>query len=487
MATTSVSSTSTAASSVSTPASNAASLAAANRANAQKIITSLNAGSGVDVNTLAQNLVDAERVPRENVLNSKISKNESRISGYSAISFMVSELKNAMAALKDKNSFNVTTNTVSLPSALAVSTTASAELGSHELQITSLAKPKLVTTVQGFTGGSAALNAAQWGSLNINGQTVSVNTLTPDGVVAAINGTANLGVTAKLVKVDGSANPYKIVLTGKSAENFAVPDPDGLFSVTQAASSASFKLDGIQYTRSTNVVDDVLSGVTLTLKTPSADNISLSLARDTSTLKDKFNAVVTAYNDATDLLKEVTNPKSTLETYGGTLVSDATARQVKQQLRNLMTVSSSTPGSSVSALWQMGISIDETGKMSADATKLDTALVNKFDDVVLALTGNQNNLSEASAVAGGLFGDASRKLGKIIGKEGPLLTQSTNADTQNTRYKADLEKLQTRMDSLLKRYTKQFASMESLVGQVNSQKTSLKSTFEGMMAVYTNK
>ncbi|MEY3721619.1 MAG: hypothetical protein RL618_2138, partial [Pseudomonadota bacterium] len=40
---------------------------------------------------------------------------------------------------------------------------------------------------------------------------------------------------------------------------------------------------------------------------------------------------------------------------------------------------------------------------------------------------------------------------------------------------------------LLQRYTKQFSAMDSLVGSINSQKTSLKSTFEGMMAAYTNK
>jgi flagellar capping protein FliD len=43
------------------------------------------------------------------------------------------------------------------------------------------------------------------------------------------------------------------------------------------------------------------------------------------------------------------------------------------------------------------------------------------------------------------------------------------------------------METLLARYTKQFALMESLVGGVNAQKTSLKSTFEGMMSMYTNK
>jgi flagellar capping protein FliD len=40
---------------------------------------------------------------------------------------------------------------------------------------------------------------------------------------------------------------------------------------------------------------------------------------------------------------------------------------------------------------------------------------------------------------------------------------------------------------MLARYNKQFASMESIVGSVNSQKTSLKSSFDGMMSVYTNK
>jgi hypothetical protein len=56
-----------------------------------------------------------------------------------------------------------------------------------------------------------------------------------------------------------------------------------------------------------------------------------------------------------------------------------------------------------------------------------------------------------------------------------------------TTYKEELEKLDARMTLLLSRYNKQFGSMESLVGQSKSLKTSLQSTFEGMMSVYTNK
>ena len=41
------------------------------------------------------------------------------------------------------------------------------------------------------------------------------------------------------------------------------------------------------------------------------------------------------------------------------------------------------------------------------------------------------------------------------------------------------------MTLLLERYNKQFGAMESVVGQSNSLRTSLTSTFEGMMATYT--
>ena len=204
-------------------------------------------------------------------------------------------------------------------------------------------------------------------------------------------------------------------------------------------------------------------------------------------LKEKFKALVTSYNDATSMLNVVTDPKSTMETYGATLVGDSTARSVKAMMRTLVQGESTTPGSKISTMWQMGISIDRSGVMALDETKLDAALADNFDDVVQTMTGNTNGLSAYSTKPAGFAGEAMRKLSKLIGPSGVLLTNSQNAETQNTKYQADLAKLETRMTTLLARYNKQFSSMESIVGGVNSQKTSLKSTFEGMMSVYTNK
>jgi flagellar hook-associated protein 2 len=160
---------------------------------------------------------------------------------------------------------------------------------------------------------------------------------------------------------------------------------------------------------------------------------------------------------------------------------------VKQQLRSMFVNPSSTPGTSVSALWQMGLSIDSSGVLSADATKLDTALTNNFADVVKTFTGNQNNVSAYTVAPAGIAGDAIKSLTKMLSASGPLLTKSDNANAQNTKYQEDLTKLGSRMDILLARYQKQFAAMNSLVGNVNSQKTSLKSSFDGMMASLTGK
>ena len=138
-------------------------------------------------------------------------------------------------------------------------------------------------------------------------------------------------------------------------------------------------------------------------------------------------------------------------------------------------------------MWQVGISIDEKGGMSLDSTKFDKALQNNFNDVVTAFTGNFNGLSNYSTQNAGFANDGVRKLSRLLGANGPMLSQSTNADLQNTKYKTQLAELDIRMNALLSRYTKQFATMDSLVGNVNSQKTSLKATFDGMMATYTNK
>lgn len=595
----------------------AADAAAANKAAAQSLINSLNAGSGVDVNALATNLVAAERTPQENAINAKITKNDARISGMSAISYVVSGLQTAITALKDQTSFASLTASSTNSAAFNATAGATAVTGSHDVEVVHLAKAQRSISV-GLTAANAPLNGGsgmsftlklgdaanispvvttQQGSATtteastvtfkdmVAGQSITVAGLTytattainasdvaaafagaldstnpptpitgkfsgklsgfnagvssgadlvftsstsntdvtdisvsagspatsalsvrvgvaagkdtPQGMVDAINASSS-GVKAQLLNIGTGTTPYQIMLSGPTGVvgSYTIDmdygsgsgSPGLSFTTNQSASDAEVNVDGINFKRSTNAMTDVIPGVTLNLTgTTGTTPATLNLNRDTTSIKDKINAVVSAYNDAMTMLGVVSDPKSTVDTYGATLVGDSTVRLVKQQLRSMLTSPSSTPSNGINSLWQLGLSIDQTGVMTADATKLDTALSNNFDDVVKMFTGNQTNLTATSTTPGGIAGDAFKKLTSLLSSTGPMSSSSAAATSRNAKYQDDLTKLGTRMDALLARYQKQFAAMNSIVGNVNSQKTSLKSTFDGMMAQYTNK
>lgn len=674
-------------------------LAAANKASAQQIISSLGSGSGVDVASLAKNLVSAEQTPLANAINAKIAKNDARVSGISAVMFMASALKDAMTAIKDKDSFNSLAVTNSNTSALGVSAAGSAASGQHAIAINSLSQAQRSIS-PGFASASTSLNGGNSFAITLAGNNPGVSTGTPDGVTSSnittlagptfgtspsvndfknfsitvagktigitpapatasvtdlakdlqkqlqtidgssdltvtvqngtdlvftsvsgrtvasptlststvinldngaavgvasdstitgaafginpsvndfrsftvnIGGTArtivpaptkptmasladslqfqlraldgsddlsvgyansvltvssasgksitgigltsnvyadspqgvvdainngNRGYKAQLIN-DGSATPFKMMITGAngSTEGFSVSSTDAAGALGAsfatptgyAASDANLTVDGISYSRKSNSVSDIIPGVTFTLKGVTSSAASVSLDRDTTDLKTRLNAVVTAYNDFNNIVNETTNPKSTLGTYGATLVGDSTVKMVRQQIRSLLFSNSTTPGKSISSLSQVGYSLDMHGVLTLDATKLDTALQNNFDDVTKLFTGGYNNLSTYSTLSAGYAGDAVKKLTTMLSNTGPLVTKTNNANTQSDGYRTQLTALQTRMDALLARYQKQFASMDSLVGKTNSQKTSLKSTFDGMMATYTGK
>jgi flagellar hook-associated protein 2 len=290
------------------------------------------------------------------------------------------------------------------------------------------------------------------------------------------------------------ANGNEVVFTSVTANqdvsNLAVNlVPSSLsFTQLQAASDAEVVVDGVTYQRETNAVDDILTGTVITLKGLSSATATTTLARDNTVIQTKLQAVVDAYNNAQSLLKEVSNSKSDLETYGGTLVGSSTVRLIGSRLRNLMSTNSNTPGSSISALWQLGVKFDAAGVMSLDSTKLDTALSENHADVVTALTGNKDNLSQYDKTTpAGVMGEAWRSLNTLMSASGPLMTQSDNANSKIIDYNEQLVALDTRMTRLLDRYTKQFSDMQSLVGSTNSLKTSLESSFAGLMAMYTGK
>ena len=246
-------------------------------------------------------------------------------------------------------------------------------------------------------------------------------------------------------------------------------------------------VNGMAITSSTNRITDAIAGTTLELFSTTTGAANLDFSRDTSSVKTKIQALVTAFNDANSMLTVVSDPKSTVAEYGASLVGNNIVSTVRSQMRAMITTDSTSPSGGLAAFRDLGLSINRSGTLELNAAKLDSAMLTKFDNVVTLLTSNQEKLSATSALPAGAAGEAVKKLTSLLDATGAITSQSTNLTKKITDYQKELTALDTKMTALLTRYNKQFASMESIVGQSKSLQTSLKSTFEGMMSAYTNK
>ena len=528
------------------------------------IVNTLGAGSGIDVKALAESLVEAERAPRKERIDNKIKQSETRISGYAAMKYALSELKTAFEKLNDASDFTSIQSSNSQPTAFGITAGSTASTGSYSIEVTRIATgQRTASTV--FQDRNATLNGGNEFSLTLTSATGSTETITvpagktnPAGIASAING-AKKGVTAQLLNTgsgyqlvlsgetgtnksfslstsatltataqvttqtadtlevtaeagatsvlvsytDSSNNPATLALTKDSDGIWRAPAgatlPDASTTLTvqasrpfefnqtlQSAQDAQLKLNGLTITRPTNMVNDVIDGVTLNLFTSTSGAARLDLSRNTATIKENISALVTAYNDFNNTLNILGDRKSEVDQYGGSLAGDNLLQTVKNQIRQLVTSDSSTAGSVVKAARNVGISIDRNGVMQLDQTRLDSALQDNFTEVVQMFTAGTSNKSVYSDVPAGLAGDAVTNIDKMLRSTGSIARQTVVAQGQITKYKDELTALEDRMSKLLERYTNQFSVMDNIVGQSNSMRASLKNTFSAMLSSGNN-
>jgi flagellar hook-associated protein 2 len=464
---------------------------------AVNFVSALGAGSGIDTKKLAEELVAIERAPRQAQIDKRTAAAESRISGYGVVRFALSELKNAFAGLNDLSEFASVTARSSQASAVGVSAGATAATGSLDVTVKAVATAQRITSA-GYAESTTPLNRGAAFSLELTdagGKTQSIAIAaadtSPAGIVRTINADSSLGISAQLINVGGKS-PYQVVITGQTgAENafrLSSSASDLAFDTTlQSAGDAEMTVNGLTVTRASNTITDLVEGVTLDLYTPTTGSARLDLNRDTSTVRDKINTLVTAYKDFEEALKVMSDRGSDVPDIGGVLAGDLLVQKLRSEARRLLTGDSNTPGGSVKAVRDLGLSIDRDGILQVDEARLASALRNQFDDVAQMFTGNTEGQTVYSTRALGLAGEAVKRLDGLLRTSGDLDRQTQLAATEINQQKVELQKLEARMTLALERYTRQFTVMESIVGSSNSMRTGLESTYEGLMAMYTQR
>ena len=144
-----------------------------------------------------------------------------------------------------------------------------------------------------------------------------------------------------------------------------------------------------------NIIKDVIGGITLNLKKISEDTaVNITVERDTSSIEDSINTFITKFNDVLGSIDEQFKYDPESEEESGILFGDRTLMMLQDSMRSRITSRIAGLDSEFNMLASLGIRIGTTGKLSVvDRGKLTAAIENNIEDVqkLFAASGDSSN------------------------------------------------------------------------------------------------
>jgi flagellar hook-associated protein 2 len=448
-------------------------------------ISSLGAGSGLDLNSLLTGLMQSEQIPLV-ALQRQEASYQSRISALGTLQGALSSLQTAAGSMVPATGTTAVVKYTSFTASIADTSIASAAAstgavaGSYSLEISALAKSQRLVT-PAYVGGSATTVIAtgnlliEFGKLDgvvYTGDSLRSKTITIDSSNATLGGlrdainAANIGASATIVNGTSGAQlvlssnetglSNVIRLSGLTAFDYNPAANTGTMTQAalqggQAATNAAFTLNGIAATSSTNTVTGVLDGVTLNLlKTTAAlTPTTLKVSKDSiGSLTSSLNAFVKAYNDANKAMSELGAYNATTKA-AGALQGSSTLRTAKNQMRSLVFNATAGGTSPYQHLSNIGVSLGKDGSLSLDSAKLTAAVA--ADPTSVA------NLVSAvgSAYKTGIEG--------LVGSTGSITAATDGANRTIKDLTKRQQALSDRLTVIQANYTKQFTALDSLI------------------------
>jgi len=433
-------------------------------------LTTSGIGSGLDIDGLVSQLVAAEGQAPLLRLNKREASFQADLSAFGQLKSALSEFKTALGGMDNESAFQPRTVSSSNSDLFTAVGDNTAVPGSYNVEVLSLAQSAKVRS------NSFATNTEEigTGTLDISlGATTfqltldsSNNSLT--GVRDAINtATDNPGITASLVNVDGG--PQLVLSSTKIGTDntitIAATDDDGAdgfdltrldstnLTVTQAASDATFNLDGQLVTRGSNSFSDVITGVTIDLKKVEVGTTeTLTVALDEGGVESKVNSIVTAYNALTDLMKGLS--KYDAETkVAGALQGNSTLRGIQTQLRKI--ISEPRRDLVYGSLAEIGVKTNEAGHLAVDSELFNKVLTADFSSISKLFVGDDALVSKLNTTLDG-----------YLASDGVIESKTDSLKTGIDDVADGRLELNKRLAAIEKRYKTQFNAMDTLLGQL---------------------
>jgi flagellar hook-associated protein 2 len=433
--------------------------------------------SGLDSGSIIDQMVAAERASQGPITTRKLELGRQKIvvsDLASKLSALASKAK-AFTTAADARSFTATTSD---STRIGVAVSGSAQPGTYAIRVNSLARAE-TTVSRTFLSANAGVLGA--GSVSIAAGTDTPVTITYGATdsLAAIADKINSSGARATASVLHDGTTYRLMINARdSGTAAALSFTDGGDSLALAnpgnvkviAEDAEIELNGITITRGTNVLSDVLPGVTLTLsKTHLVDDADtvIGVNSDAKGVRERVQGLLDSYNAVADVLDSQLRYDGVAKGQD-TLFGDSMLRGL--QLRfGALTTSERTHDAGTTSLGNLGISRDTHGKLTINSTKFDAAVA-----------------ADPSALEDLLLGDGQVGMGKALSDLASEYTKSTDGllagktkalDARIKGYTDQIDRIESSAVRLESTLSAQFSALEQLMVSLRNQQNYLSSLF----------
>lgn len=444
-------------------------------------ISSLGAGAGILTQDLLDQLREADEAQYIRPLDTRKAEETAKQDAFNVIDAYMENVESSLSTLTEYGVFEARAATSSNESAATVTAADSSDIQDFSLEVLNLATKEIVQSapLAFATKESTIATGSGTSTLNLavgsNTFTLEYDeTTTLEGLKDLINKEAGDSVSATIVQV--ADNDYRLFLSAKESgtgQDISITDNGTGGSVLNTALTtgvanvqdgvdAQFKYNGETITRSSNVVDDLLSGVTITLKEAGTTNISVE--QDRENITSNIENFITKYNAALYQLAQDTKSSEKVEERG-VFSGESTIKNMKADLINMI----GAAGEGVGRLQDYGIDVADDGSLSLDSSKLGEMLDENPDNVQAFFAGGTFTKSDGSEVElDGAFVQMEEDVLRYTKYDAGLDQYGNLLETRLESIEDQRTKAVERLDSKYEIMAKQFAAYDAMITQLNS-------------------
>jgi flagellar hook-associated protein 2 len=374
-------------------------------------------GSGLNITQIVDSLVQAETAPLSSQIQTKIEQKNQQISGYALIAAELGKMNDYANSIKGSTAYSVSSSDASV--GVRVVDQSQASDFNASVSVSTLASAQTLE----FTGFTSKSDLIGTGSLSIDfgnwtSDQFTVNTAKSSQSISITDTNTTLSDLAQsLSAVDGinatvtnkGDGTYSLIVNSATGENNALritanedSGSSGLLKFDNSTSNVSkqvvsaadaqLNFNGVQISRSTNIITDLIDGYELDLKQTTSGSISLKGSVDADLAFQQVKGFVDMFNSVNGTLTELTK-KGINGEEAGVLARDVVLTRIQKEIRGI--ISDGLPGYDDRSRYisELGVKTERDGSISISEADFKKAFEREpmLFDVMINSIGRSDN------------------------------------------------------------------------------------------------